>query len=251
MVVSRVRLFLLYTLGFLGVRREDVILSSFPRSGSTWVRFLLANLIDLVESNSGPIDFPLLNKTMPALGTNNLLEAWPHSAIPRVVKTHKPYLPFFGRNRSIGIIRDPRDVMVSYYHYQKDRKGRDIGAFAEFIRNPHFGLESWLKHYTSWHNHWTLAVRYEDLKEDPFREFNRILAVLGVSYPEDLVHETTSRTTLQSTRNAEKSSLSSAKPEARFARSGQIRQWPTYFDRQDLIYYDQLMTRHKITLYGE
>jgi estrone sulfotransferase len=251
MVFSQFRRFLLYTIGILGMRRQDVILSSFPRSGSTWVRFLLANLIQLVEANGEPIDFPLLNKTMPALGTDNLLTAWPHSAVPRVVKTHKPYSPLFGRNRSIGLIRDPRDVMVSFYHYRKDRKGKVVGTFAEFIRDPHIGLEGWLKHYISWHGHWTLAVRYEDLKEEPFREFKRILAVLDVCYPEGVVREVTSRTTLQSTRDAEKSSISSTKPEARFARSGQTRQWPAYFDKQDLIYYGELMAKYKISVYGE
>jgi sulfotransferase family protein len=251
MASSGIGSFVLYALGLMAMRGEDVILSSFPRSGSTWVRFLLANLISLLECNGQPIDFLQLNKTMPALGTNNLLRTWPHPTIPRVVKTHKPYWPSFSRNRSIGLIRDPRDVMVSFYHYRKDRKGKEVGTFAEFIRDPHVGLQSWVRHYTSWHSHWTLTVRYEDLKQDTFREFKRILTLLKVGYPEEVVSEGISRTTLQNTRNAETSSLASTKPEARFARSGQTGQWPAYFDKQDLVYCDKLMARHKIDVYVE
>jgi hypothetical protein len=141
--------------------------------------------------------------------------------------------------------------MVSFYHYQKDRKRKYNGSFAQFIRDPYIGLEGWLRHYTSWRNRWTLLITYEDLKEDPFREFSRILATLRVTYPDEVVRQVVSGTTLETTREAEKSALRSAKPEARFARSGQIRQWPAYFDNQDLVYYNELTTRHKLDMYTD
>ena len=37
----------MYGAGILGLRAQDVILASFPKSGSTWVRFFLCNLVSL------------------------------------------------------------------------------------------------------------------------------------------------------------------------------------------------------------
>lgn len=247
--IARIRSFWLYTLGVAGMRRQDVLLASFPRSGSTWVRFLLANLINLREAQEQTLDFATLDRMMPALGANNLLPRWPHAAIPRVVKTHKPFLPLFHGQRAIGLIRDPRDVMVSFYHFQKDRKHHYAGSFADFIRNHRLGLPSWFAHYCSWQEHWTIVVRYEDLKANPFCEFSRILTMLGVSYPETLIHEVINRSTLQRTRNAENIAQLVTKPEAQFARSGQTGQWPAYFAADDLAYYADLAAQHQCHLY--
>lgn len=249
MIHSRMKVLVLYLLGFAGMRPEDVILASFPRSGNTWLRFLLCNLIGLLERDGKAVDFPLLNRTMPELGASNLLRSWPHSSIPRVVKTHKRRLPIFGRNQSIGIIRDPRDVMASYYHFLKDRRRRYDGNFGEFIRNPTFGLDCWFAHYTSWHRHWTLVIKYEDMQEDTLSEFNRVLDVLGVSYPEDVLREAIRRSSIESVRKVEGYSVSRDKG-GTFARDGGTQQWRSYFTPQDLSYYDELGERYQVYVYA-
>jgi estrone sulfotransferase len=249
MTSSRMKLLALYALGFAGMRAEDIILASFPRSGSTWVRFVLCNLISLREWNGKEVEFALLNETMPALGANTLLRRWPHSTIPRVVKTHKRYLPIFRRNRSIGIIRDPRDVMVSFYHYQKDRRRTYAGSFAEFLRDEHLGLENWFRHYTSWRNHWTLVVRYEDLRRDSLSGFRHILSMLGTSVPEDSVREAIRRSSLEEIRGVEATVPGSETKNARFARNGGIRQWLSYFSEEDLTYCDALLERFEVDLW--
>ena len=38
------------------IRESDVFLVSYPRSGNTWVRFLLANVVE--SDAEQPIDFP-------------------------------------------------------------------------------------------------------------------------------------------------------------------------------------------------
>jgi len=245
---SRVRLSAFYLLGMLGMRRDDILLTSFPRSGNTWLRFLLCNLISLHEWHGKIIDFPLLNDTMPELGVSNLLAPWPHTTIPRVVKTHRPYVPIFRGKRSIGIIRDPRDVMVSHYHKRRYRAGTYSGTFVEFIRDRRLGLESWFRHYTSWKDHWTIVVRYEDLQADTSREFNRILNIMGVSYPTDIISEAIQRSSIENVRKVEQPS---ERKEARFARDGKNQQWISYFNQSDLIYYYDLVERFKVHIYTD
>jgi estrone sulfotransferase len=253
MITSRMKLVTLYLLGLAGMRADDVILASFPRSGSTWVRFVLCNLISLREWNGREVDFALLNETMPALGANTLLARWPHSTIPRVVKTHKPYRLIFRRNRCIGVIRDPRDVMVSFYHYQKDRRRTYDGSFAEFLRDEHLGLENWFRHYRSWRDHWPLVVRYEDLRRDTLSGVRQILSVLGASLPEDIVREAIRRSSLEEVRAVEATAPGSEPKNARFARNGGIRQWVSYFSEEDLRYYDVLLQRFEVDpwMHGE
>jgi hypothetical protein len=238
-----------YLQGVLGLSRRDVMLSSFPRSGSTWVRFFLCNLISLREWGGREIDFDLLDRTMVAFGANDLTEPWPHRTIPRVVKTHRRYLPLFARaSGAIGVVRDPRDVMVSYYHFRKDYQGRDSGAFPGFIRDRRFGLASWFRHYQTWRDHWTLMVKYEDLKRDAFSEFTSILDVLGVGYPEDVVSEAIRRSDIRNVRKVEEPSTASGKP-AWHARDGRTEQWTAYFTDADLSYYRELVERFDVRVY--
>lgn len=247
-IASRASSYLRFASGLAGLRSGDVLLASFPRSGNTWVRLFLCNLISLREWDGREVDFPLLNQTMPELGVNNLLARWPHTTIPRVVKTHQRYRLVFGRKPSIGIIRDPRDVMVSYYHFTRDRKGIYSGSFAQFIRHPRYGLSTWFAHYRSWRSRWSVVVRFEDMLEDPSRELRRILEVLEVQLPDDVVEEAVARASLGALRRAE--SRETAKDHyGAFARSGTSGQWSTYFSDEDSAHYAELARLHGARVY--
>lgn len=231
-----------YASGLLALRHNDVFLASFPRSGSTWIRFLLCNLISLRELEGKSVDFDLLNGTMLELGVSDLSAPWPHTTMPRVIKTHKRYCLTFRRaGATIGLVRDPRDVMVSFYHFKKDLKGSYKGSFSEFIRNRGYGLEAWIRHYNSWKPHWSLIVRYRDLKQDTYTQLERILSTLGVTYPGKILREAIDRSSFSNVGSVDETSENP--PNARFARNGSTRQWPRYFSTEDLEYYRALAER--------
>jgi len=131
-----------YGQGILGLQKQDIILSSFPKSGNTWVRFFFCNLISICEWDGKTVDFTTLNNTMPELGIDNLLKPWDHDElIPIIVKTHKNFLSIFKGHKVIFLLRDPRDVMVSRYKYLTERpKPSFAGSFPEFIPDRKFGL---------------------------------------------------------------------------------------------------------------
>lgn len=248
-LTARASSYLRFASGLAGLRSGDALLASFPRSGNTWVRFFLCNLISLCEWDGREVDFPLLNRTMPELGVNNLLARWPHTTIPRVVKTHQRYRFVFGRKASIGIIRDPRDVMVSYYHFTHDRKRIYSGSFAQFIRHPRYGLPSWFAHYTSWRGRWSVVVRFEDMLEDPTRELRRILEVLDVQPPDAVVDEAVARASFGALRRAD--SPGTAKDQyGAFTRSGTSGQWKAYFSDEDSAYHVELAKLYGTGLYA-
>jgi len=232
-----------------GLHVGDILLASFPRSGNTWVRFFLCNLISLQEWNGRDVNLAVVNDTMPALGYNNLLSRWPHTTIPRVVKTHRRYSPLFRARRSVGIVRDPRDVMVSYFHYMRDRKGTYEGSFSQFICHPRYGLEAWFKHYISWRDRWTIALKYEEMRENPAREFSRICDTIEVDASSEVVQEAIARSNIGSFQQTEVAP-SRVSAEARFARSGASGQWLRYFDERDVGLYEEVASRFNARLYA-
>lgn len=78
--------------------------------------------------------------------------------------------------------RDPRDAILSLYEMYKHRKGRPDLSQDEFIRfyDPigqyRWEIRSWvLREHSD-----VLRVRFEDLKQDPALEFQRIFQYLGL-----------------------------------------------------------------------
>ncbi len=234
-----------YARGLANMGRGDVLLASFPRSGNTWLRFLLANTISVAELDGREVDFEELNALMPELGTSDLSASWPYRSVGRVVKTHRPYFPLFGRHRSVLVIRDPRDVMVSYFHYARgDKAVRYAGTFSDFVRSTHLGLPSWFAHWRSWREKADLVLRYEELRRDTTREFQRLLGLAGARVDDGVVDEAVRRSDIRNIRRIEETR---DRPHGdrhvdgfKFARDGGSRQWVDQFDAELLELYGRL-----------
>lgn len=95
----------------VSVRKDDVFIVSYPKSGNTWTRFLIANII----SEPGlEVDFKNIDFLVPDIyqASNNQLAKMDS---PRYLKSHEYFDPRY--KKVIYIVRDPRDVLVSYYYY--------------------------------------------------------------------------------------------------------------------------------------
>src|ERR1700745_392531 len=94
----------------LTVFPDDVFLVSYPRSGNTWTRFLIGNLLNPDE----PVSFTNIETRVPEIYFNpdRILRHLPR---PRLLKSHECFQPLY--KCVIYITRDPRDVAVSFYHH--------------------------------------------------------------------------------------------------------------------------------------
>src|SRR5579862_3428641 len=94
---------------------DDTFLVSYPKSGNTWVRFLLANLIYPNEE----IGFSNINRVLPSpdVLSRRFLKKLPR---PRILKSHQPYDLRF--RRVVYLVRDPRDVVISEYHFNLKKR---------------------------------------------------------------------------------------------------------------------------------
>ncbi len=169
---------------------DDTFLVSYPKSGNTWVRFLLANL----KYPNETVGFANINRLLPAPGvlSKRFLRTLPR---PRILKSHEPFDVRF--RKVIYLVRDPRDVAVSEYHF--DLKKRYIEAdvtleqfVKRFIAGETSSYGSWWEHAASWigarhGNPAFLLVRYEDLLSDSIGETAKIAEFLGIQAgPESL-----------------------------------------------------------------
>jgi hypothetical protein len=185
---------------------DDTFLVSYPKSGNTWVRFLLANLIHPNEA----VSFSNINQLLPAPGviTKRFLKSVPR---PRILKSHEPFDARF--KKVIYLVRDPRDVAVSEYHF--DLKKRYIAAdmtLEQFIR-PFLAGEtssysSWWEHVASWvgarhGNPKFLLARYEDLLADPIAETAKIADFLGIKADAERLRSAVARSSADRMRKLE------------------------------------------------
>lgn len=161
---------------------HDTLLVSYPKSGNTWIRFLICNYIEYLRATKQVVDFTFLNKNMPELAYNLHQNTYFEKRTSRMVKTHKNYLFLFRKNPSIYIIRNPISVLKSFYIYNNHIENSYFQnySFSQFIQSP-YGINGYLNHYNSWQNHIGLLIKYEDLQTNTYTTFNKLLMYL--EYP--------------------------------------------------------------------
>ena len=173
----------------LTVFPDDTFLVSFPRSGNTWTRFLVCNLINPDD----PVTFAQLESRIPEIYyvSDRKLRTFPR---PRVIKSHECFDPRY--RKTIYIVRDPRDVFISYYEFQLKRRvisddcslEQFLPRFMESAIEPKMG--SWRDHVVSWiatrgGQKNFLLLRYEEMLANSEREAAKIASFLGLdSSPE-------------------------------------------------------------------
>ena len=233
----------------LGRKKDDIFLISYPKSGNTWVKFLLINVLINNKELKEDLSFKLVDETIPELGRDNLMKPWKFKSLPRFIKSHLAYKKvFFGNNKALLLVRNPKDVMVSYYHYVQSNYGRNFqGDFSEFIRSKKFGIETRILHQISWQTKATATIKFEDLKKDNASTLDTALKKLGVNIDEKTFIKSYEDASFNKMKELEKGPkrYNEHKPDYKFVRKGTSNQWRDYFNQNDLDYYNSLLEKYK------
>jgi hypothetical protein len=171
-------------------RDDDIWLASYPRSGSHFVRFILVSAQHFLRHGSFPNDLSGM-KAIPDVHGRRLDFA---EGSPRILKTHFPFDPRY--RRVIHLIRDPRDVLISYFHYSKGLPHLFYEPVPNYYKLPQF-MDFFLRgkvwpgdikaHSASYSSRAAdieyTCIRYERLLGEPREEYLRLLEAAAINFP--------------------------------------------------------------------
>lgn len=192
--------------------------ASYPKSGNTWVRSLIAQLLEpgstindlnrLIPYAEAPKPYTQIARR-PLEGLTHqdchLLRPSVHAILPGWGKTHAAlfkegaiwHVNPENIGRAVYIIRDPRDVVVSYA-YHTGRTHEDVAGSmsrdtASTIKGPIWTrLLNWSRHVQSWAAEdladRVMVVRYEDLYATPRFTIGQMASHFDISCPKTHRH---------------------------------------------------------------
>jgi hypothetical protein len=163
---------------------NDVFIVGFPKSGHTWLQALTAALVFGVDIEHCPDT--VVQDLVPDVHVRQFYRRYREAAY---FKSH--HLPSPRYKRVVYLIRDGRDVMVSYWHYLR-AMGAACESTRELVESPnHYFLARWQDHIERWmenpYQADILQLRYEKLRTDPAPHVCRFAEFLGVKADDERI----------------------------------------------------------------
>lgn len=213
---------------------DDTFIVSYPKSGNTWLLFLIGNYLTDCKVNFQNRCF-----VIPDLHYNPQYCSF--IPRPRFMKSHLPHVPEF--QRVIYLVRDGRDVAVSYYfHCIKFGIIKNELPFKDFLKRFNEGsidlFGNWANHVNSWLDNKPgnfLLVRYEDMKKDTVTELKRILDFAGISADPNKIQSAIEASSFERMQHLEQiqydefKKVGSINANIHFVRSGKVGESHIYF----------------------
>ncbi len=177
----------------------DLLVVSHTKSGRTWLRVMLSHLWHL--AHGVPADELVrgdnFKRLVPAIPAVHFAR---DTRFPPEIGSLRPD----PRQRVLVLVRDPRDVVVSFWFHVRHRaspaelarkgippEARRLDLFT-FATDPRWGVPRVIRFYNRWWQELpgfarATRLRYEDLRADTAAEFTRILAFLGEEHPRERI----------------------------------------------------------------
>ncbi|XP_072477900.1 sulfotransferase 1C1-like isoform X2 [Notamacropus eugenii] len=184
---------------------NDLLIAGYLKSGTTWMQ----EIVDMIQ-NDGDEEkcqqVEIYHRHPIIEWSQRLYISNPEFAMevpsPRILKTHLPVqmLPpsFWKQNtKIIYVARNAKDCVVSYYHFSRmfipfPTPG-SLEEFIEKFMNGRVLCGSWYDHVKGWWDkrdkHPILYLFYEDMKENPKREIQKILNFLEKDLSEEIINK--------------------------------------------------------------
>ncbi|MCS4054130.1 sulfotransferase domain-containing protein [Salinibacter ruber] len=167
------------------IRNSDIFLVAYPRSGTSWVRRLVASVV-----------YPSTD-----WGVKNIRNAFPDMYVskeklntfssPRYIKSHEQHTDKYPS--VIYLYRDCRDVFTSYYNFRKTVSGYKGGKhdFLDKFLNGRVQYGRWDNHLSSWLFQNSVSnihsLSYEELYHDTHESLSELLDFMSIDVTQQVI----------------------------------------------------------------
>lgn len=184
---------------FKNKKDSKILLSGYPKSGNTWLRFLIFNYLELLDNKelNETISFNFLNQIQSNVLEKGLALKYKKNELI-FYRTHSPYSRCYKLfDVLIFIHRNPLDTLISAYYYYLNRE-LPFYAFPKKLRNKLtnidffvlYNFKKWLIYYNKSVSVADVIVNYSDLKSDPFSQMKKIFIKLKLPLKDELIKKT-------------------------------------------------------------
>jgi hypothetical protein len=191
--------------GFLSKHKwEDRMVISFPKCGRTWFQFTFGRYM---------LNLRYADKTVPLTKMTST-----HGGALEL-KWNSPSLYWFPiirklvhlNRKNVFIVRDPRDVLVSWYFHTTRREHvvDDKTLISDFIRGEHTGIPRVVQFYNVWQyviSHQVCSVvilRYENMSKNLYAEMSKALSHWDLPIHSEILQKSLDESTFQKMREFE------------------------------------------------
>jgi hypothetical protein len=257
-------------------RTTDVFFLGYPRSGTTWLRFMLGRYIQLLSGE----------RTLRLYGHYDWLGRCEKSSVgppmnfshggihwfetsPQEITPEKFVAPFLNK-QIVLIVRYPLDVLVSNWAYDKNISGKEIRNLSNYLDDPIVGLDR----YFHYHNLWAatrkqfsdfLLCRYEDLAASPRFQMMQLVEFLSLSLDHNKINVAIDYASLQNMKRIQSNhgeehvrNRKSAffrvgnpdNPESHHVRRGKVGGYRDYLNRAEVNHYERLVKTNLDAWFG-
>ena len=179
-------------------RQTDVYLVGHPKSGNTWLAYMLGIVLNAEKHDE--VTLANISQYVPNIHNHDeKIAEFNHLDSPRVFRNESPVFPDL-YPKTIYIVRDPRAVLLSYYHHSQHATKQPqrtlevcIDEMLEYgcIKSWEPALMRWDTQVMQWlkrsESQPVKVIRYEDLVEDRRDNFKDVIDFAGISCDENLL----------------------------------------------------------------
>ena len=247
------------------LRPDDIWIVTYPKCGTTWTQQIVRLIINRGNDDGLKIDdaVPWVEAFATIPGTEYKYHVdIDNMASPRAFKSHFPYgmmpcgIPSISPGKYIYVVRNPRDVVVSFYHHYRTLPfypHYEWDNFFEKFLKGDVDFGDYFDHVLSWWAHKddnnVLFLKYEDMKKDLPSAVATIATFIDQDISKELVDEIAHRTTFENMKKDSSANyewIKMPKPTGvDFMRKGIVGDWKNYFTpeqvaRLDAVYDSKL-----------
>ncbi|XPV67696.1 MAG: sulfotransferase domain-containing protein [Halarcobacter sp.] len=230
-------------------RKKIFYLYSIPKSGRTWLRFIIASYINKIFNLNIDLNLKNMFSLMPNEEYENIkgilgYDFYENSKFPLIISSHKNISEGINSFPKIILLRNIFEIIVSDYFQQKNRLKIFEGKLCDFIKNTNV-----LKQYCELLNNYSLFdnsdntnffITYENMHLNIYTNIKKLIFFLELPIDDKIIIEAINNGSFENMQKVEIEKgvagydLDTINKESLRVREGKINNYNKYLDEKDI-----------------